>query len=146
MVAQPMRCPGEVRWQGNFRGGGKAYWVESCDDQRQGLGCPTAPFRRLVKAGRLSEEAERVASRVEHHPNPGLGLKLSQASAALQGPRDARLQILDGDVKVHHHLLLATRRGPDWRGIVLLVREGQSGWKHLHCPSCSGLSVSESSA
>jgi hypothetical protein len=46
---------------------------------------------------------------VEHHPNMFLWLEFSERGSNFDGPRNPYLQILDSDVEVGHHLLLAGR-------------------------------------
>src|SRR6266536_2791784 len=69
-------------------------------------------------------EAERMAGRIEHDPQPTpiatLGLVLGFRCAAGDRPRDAGGHVLDPDVEVHLHTLCAGRAGPDRTDVVRL--------------------------
>src|SRR5713226_1652048 len=86
---------------------------------------------RLTGCGRGSDlvwkEAERIPVWVEHHADVLLELVLRKPGSRFSSPGHALIEVLDGDVEMHHHLLLARRCRPDRREVVRLVLERQPG-------------------
>ena len=59
-------------------------------------------------------EAERVAGRIEAHPHVRLRLEVGHPRAARHRVRHGRVQVVDPDLEVHLHLLVARSGRPDW--------------------------------
>src|SRR4051794_25425278 len=74
-------------------------------------------LRSLGCSAVVAHQAERMAGRVEQHPDVVLRLRLGQRGA--QGDRvlDRRVEVADLEVEVHHRPLLPRRRRPH-RGLV----------------------------
>src|SRR4029077_15429352 len=66
------------------------------------------------------EQAERMPGGIEHHPNTLPRLMVRDGLAPFERPGDSVVEIVDGDVEVHHHLL-PTISGWPGRGYVVLL-------------------------
>ena len=79
-----------------------------------------------------------MASRVEHDANAFLRLMRSEGGSQVVCKSDARVELLDGDVEVNHHLLLARRSRPKRGDVVSFVLEREAGaagrWLQHHPP------------
>src|SRR4051794_29155602 len=80
-----------------------------------------------VRSHGAFEEAEGVPRRIEHDPYVGLRLVFRSPRSELDGVGNTCVQIVDGDVEVHHHLLLTCRRRPHRRLVTGLVLERETG-------------------
>ena len=80
--------------------------------------------------------------RVEHDPDIVLWLMIAEPGSDLAGKGHAFVEVLDGDVEMHHHLLLAGRGRPGRCRIVRVILERQSSasfGRSQHHPAVFGL-------
>src|SRR4051794_3187138 len=81
----------------------------------------------VVRCGACSVEiqAERMAVWVEHHAYAFLRLEICQLGAGLDRMRDRLVEVVDLEIEMHLHLLLAVFCRPDGALVLVLQVEAQ---------------------